>query len=379
MTNRDRSVTFMGVGDIILGDPPDAKAIFSEILPTFRQADILFGQCECCYSTRGELLPQARSRLSFHPRNVEALQLCGFDVMSLCSNHSLDMGFTALRDTIENLKLAGIRPLGVGENFIESRRSVIVEKSGVKMAFLAYSPAQHPTFCATASQLGNNPMQIYNYYRDPEPDYPGSAPEVITVPDRQHIKWMQEDVAKAKEEADVVAVSFHWGLPFIPHAIADYESELGHAAVDAGADLVIGHHQHLLKGVELYKGKVIFHGINHLTVWIDYTKQSGDLAQSKFLEDRYGDYFIGDRVESSNPFHPDANNTIIVKAEIRDGKISWIGFIPAKINDQSQPVPTRAGDGKFEEVVDFLTATSRVAGFDPHFVVEGDAVCIVTS
>jgi len=289
------------------------------------------------------------------------------------------MGFTALRDTIANLAEAGIRQVGVGENIAQARRSVLVEKEGVTMAFLAYSPAQHPTFVATSSQLGNNPMQIYNYYRDPEPDFPGVAPEVITLPDRRHLKWMREDVAKAKSEADVVVVSFHWGLPFVRNALADYESELAYAAIDAGADLIIGHHQHLLKGVEVYKGKVIFHGVNHLSVWIDYKRQSGDLAQAQSLEDRYGDAFFGDRMESSNPFHPDANNTIIVKAEIRDRKLDWVGFVPLKINDRSQPLPTSPGDGRFEEVVDYLAAVTAEVGFDTRFVVDGEAVRIVTS
>ena len=376
------SLTLMAVGDVILGDPEDPKALFNNILPELRKADILFGQCENNYSLRGSIIPGARGHMSYHPRNVEALEFCGFDVMSLCSNNSLHSGYAALLDTMKLLDERGIRYVGVGENQRESRKYVVQEHGDTRIAFLAYSPASDPTYIATPNRCGNNPMRIYSVFNDLERDFPGASPEVLTFPDRQHVRWMKEDIAKAREEADIVVVSFHWGVPFVPYLCADYESELGQTAIDAGADLILGHHQHVIKGIEIYKGKVIFHGMNHFAVSIQFKTQNAHVDEAAYLGKKYGKYFLAqERIDDervSNPFAADANYTMIVEAKVVGKKVTDIFFLPCVLDFQSQIFPTRPGDGKFEACLDYTKAATLQAGFDTEFAVEGHRVRLIT-
>ena len=83
---------------------------------------------------------------------------------------------------------------------------------------------------------------------------------------------MVEDIKQVRSVADVVIVSMHWGIHFMPAKLATYQKEVGHAAIDAGADLIIGTHPHILKGIEVYKGKVIFYSLGNFAMDSSVTK-----------------------------------------------------------------------------------------------------------
>src|SRR5204863_2660832 len=112
-------------------------------------------------------------------------------------------------------------------------------------------------------------MRAHTYYdsrtRSAMEQYtPGTPPRVITVPFEEDLQVLQDDIANAKRQADAVVMSIHWGIDRIPKAICDYQPAVAHAAIDAGADLILGHHPHCLKAVEVYKGKVCFYSIGNL-------------------------------------------------------------------------------------------------------------------
>jgi poly-gamma-glutamate synthesis protein (capsule biosynthesis protein) len=188
------------------------------------EADLTIGNLECPLSTRGE---RADKQYTFraHPDTAAALAEAGFDVMTLANNHVLDYGSEALLDTIETLRAEGILSTGAGRDLGEARRHVLLECGSppVKVAVLAFSNMRPISFFAGPHQPGTNP----------------ALPEIVA-----------ESVGAARREAEVVIAVFHWGheLSSSPTAV---QRRLAQTAVDAGADLVAGHHPHLLQGIEI--------------------------------------------------------------------------------------------------------------------------------
>lgn len=133
-------------------------------------------------------------------------------------------------------------------------------------------------------------------------------------------------------------VSAHWGIHFEPGAIADYQYEAAHAAVDAGADLVVGHHAHVVKGVEYYRNKPIFHSIGNLTL----------LPR-------------GDHGEPLTPGHRvDAQFTMVLRVEISGGRVTRTAILPYWLDERVQPEPIPAGDPRFADFVTFLERVSAL-------------------
>ncbi|MBI3068776.1 MAG: CapA family protein [Betaproteobacteria bacterium] len=105
-------------------------------------------------------------------------------------------------------------------------------------------------------------MRAHTYYA-PEEFQPGTPPKIITEPYEQDVQALQDDIRKAKQQADAVIMSIHWGLRHVPKTICTYQPPVAHAAIDAGCDLILGHHAHSIKAVEVYKGKVCFYSIGN--------------------------------------------------------------------------------------------------------------------
>src|SRR5262249_47679567 len=118
---------------------------------------------------------------------------------------------------------------------------------------------------------GAAPMRAHTQFM-PEDWQPGIPPRVITTPHEEDLRALEEDIRKAKRQADAVVMSIHWGLHHIPKTIADYQPIVAHAAIDAGADLILGHHAHCLKAIEVYKGKVCFYSIGNLLTTGSHTE-----------------------------------------------------------------------------------------------------------
>ena len=156
----------------------------------------------------------------------------------------------------------GKHVIGAGKDGEEARKPAIVECKGVKIAFLAYCTVLRPGAQAGTGKPGCAPMRAHTHYA-PIDWQAGAPPKVITVPHEEDLEALTEDIRKAKQQADVVVMSIHWGLHHMPKAICNYQPIVAHAAIDAGADLILGHHPHCLKAIEVYKGKVCFYSIGN--------------------------------------------------------------------------------------------------------------------
>ena len=234
--------TIAAVGDLMLGNrtEPFLKKFgpdypFVEVKPFFDQADVIVGNLESPISIRGTAVENKKFTLRAGPIAVEALVAAGIRVVTLANNHSMDFGPLALQDTIEHLDENNILYTGAGMDLDDARAPAILKVKGKTLAFLSYSLTFPLEFFASASR-------------------PGTAPG--------YKEFVKADIEKARAVADFVVVSFHWGAELMT-AAKDYQIALGRESIDWGADLVLGHHPHVLQEIELYKGKLIAYSLGN--------------------------------------------------------------------------------------------------------------------
>lgn len=374
--NTARTVTLMAGGDIGPVSGPTGK--FADLIaPVLRQADLRFGQCERTYSRRGwepQFSKGPGGQLTrLDPEMAAVWQASGMDIISLASNHAMDWGPEAVLDTVELFRGMGKHPIGAGRNAEEARKPAIVEVKGVKIAFLAYCSVLRDGQAAGATKAGIAPVRAHSYYA-PEEFQPGTPPTIFTEPYEEDVLAMQEDIRKAKQQADVVILSIHWGLRHIPKTICTYQPPVAHAAIDAGCDLILGHHAHSIKAIEVYKGKVCFYSIGNFMT-------TGSNKRDANTFDWNLVWFPIDK-ECLPPlgmyqFPTHCRKTMVAKAVIGKKGIERVSFLPAFINPQAQPYVVGPDDPKFQEILDW---TEWVSDQHPHkFRVEGNEVVIDTS
>jgi len=194
------------------------------IRPLLSQADIAFANLECPISDRGTRQDKGYE-FRAAPEVVEGLVSVGLDVLSLANNHTGDYADLALTDTMHYLDQAGIVFVGAGHNITEAHQAKIVEANGLRMAFLAYNEIGPNYFAATE-------------------DSPGSA---FMEPER-----MVADVQAARQKADLVLVSCHWGIEYTPYPNAS-QQKVAQMLADAGATLIIGQHPHVAQGLRYHQ------------------------------------------------------------------------------------------------------------------------------
>jgi poly-gamma-glutamate capsule biosynthesis protein CapA/YwtB (metallophosphatase superfamily) len=363
----------LAVGDVA-PDRPDPTECFTQAADTLRQGDVVFCQLECNLTEGGSRLPQARHTHRSTAAAANAMRGAGFTVVSFAGNHCMDWGKEGFFDTIDNLEGAGLNVVGVGANIAQAREPVVVEANGVTTAFLAYSSILPMSYWAEADRPGCAPMRAFTVYEQIEHDQPGTPARVHTYSNRADLEAMQADIAKAKSLADVVVVSHHWGIHFVPAVLADYQREVAYAAIDAGADLILGHHAHILKGIEVYKGKVIFYSLSNFAVDLRMTPEhaaSKGFKEIQVLAPNWEPDF-----DSLYNFPPDARKTLVVEATLTKNGVRNVGYRPAYINRQAQPFVLKAGDEHFDEVADYIDWCSKAQDLSVAFRRDGDVVRI---
>ena len=234
-------VTLIACGDIMLGRRVGSDLSkkgftfpFSKIQELTSSADITFANLECPVSDKGSRLDK-KYCFRAQPKAVEGLVAAGFDVLSLANNHAIDYGKAALMDTIDRLRKNNIMPVGAASNLTAARAPAIIEKKGTRFAFLAYD-------CTFSIVL------------DLKEEQAGVA--------AGKIEKITEDIKKIRNKVDVIIVSFHWGVEYreIPNV---FQIELAHKTINAGADIIIGHHPHVIQGIEFYKDKPILYSLGN--------------------------------------------------------------------------------------------------------------------
>ncbi|HST42618.1 MAG TPA: CapA family protein [Conexibacter sp.] len=230
---RTRAVTLAAAGDVNLGDATaGAMAAYgtrypwTSVAPSLRAADVAFVNLECAISTRGAPV-EKQYRFRGSPAALKTMRdYAGVDVVNLANNHVGDYGTTALLDTIDWSRRFGLVPVGAGGSLEAAMEPRVVERLGLKIAFVGFSNILPPEFWATPTHPGNTFASAAN---------------------------VRASVSAASRVADVVIATFHWGIELDPVENAQ-ESALAATALGAGATAVIGGHPHVLQPIRTLDG-----------------------------------------------------------------------------------------------------------------------------
>jgi poly-gamma-glutamate capsule biosynthesis protein CapA/YwtB (metallophosphatase superfamily) len=171
------------------------------------------------------------------PEYVKILKDAGVDIVTIANNHIYDYGPEGLFDTITNLSKNDIYYIGAGRNIFEARHPVIFYIKEKKIAYFAY----------------------YGTHKHSD-SYPATTDSAGTA--MRRLKIIQEDIARFRDQVDVVIVNFHWGIEKAELPGKDQIS-FAHQVIDYGADLIVGHHPHVLQGIEKYKNKIIAYSLGN--------------------------------------------------------------------------------------------------------------------
>ncbi len=258
------SITLVAAGDLLLGGSAAATVDrhgfdypFLGISDILHSADIAMANLEAPLTRQPEPVADKRFTFKVDPAAAAALQRAGLTVLTLANNHIGDFGPTGVTDTIAALRPYGLRYTGAGEDLKQARRPTAIATKGGSVGFLSYSN----TF----------PKEFYA-----KSDRPGTAPG---YPD-----FVRDDVHHLRKFVDYVVVSFHWGSELMT-APKDYQRRLAKLAIDSGAQVVIGHHPHVLQGVEFYNGGAIYYSLGNFAFG-SYSRnaKTGGLARITFAE-----------------------------------------------------------------------------------------------
>lgn len=375
MDNKEK-VSLYAVGDVAV-TRENPEAAFTYMMPTLGEPDILFGQLEVNLSQKGGAqFPTGHGAQKPRPHFASVLKNTGFDVLSFASNHCLDLGPEALVDTTEIAKQNEIALVGVGKNISEAREPAIFERKGVKIGFLAYNSILPQGYWATPTRPGCAPVRVRTFYEQCELDQPGSPPEIYTYAYDEDLQAVLEDIKKVRPNVDILVMSIHWGIHFMPAKLAMYQKQVGYAAIDAGVDLILGHHAHILKGIEVYKGKVIFYSLGNFAMDSSVTKVWPNVPlRWQQYQARYN-FKIDPEIGGLYPFPPESRKTMMAKCIISDKKIEKVSFLPVFINNQNQPEPLSRQDEKFSQVQKYMELICEDQKLGTKFSTEGDEVVV---
>ncbi|MCZ7570346.1 MAG: CapA family protein [Ardenticatenaceae bacterium] len=334
----------VAAGDVYLKRDEPVQA-FRHFAGPIRETDVAFCNLEGPCSDRGEPTIGKYITIGMGPEVVPALAETGFDLVAVANNHAVDFGREAFVDTLERLEAAGLPHIGGGRNLAEAHRPAILKRNGVSLGWLAYATTVPWGYEATAGRPGIASIRVRTMY---EPRYqimgeqPGTPAIVITEIDAGDLALVVEEVRRLKAETDAVVVSFHWGVAFVPDP-AGYQPELAHAAIDAGAAMVLGHHAHVLQGVEMYRGAPIFYSL------------------SNFVFDRNNPRF--------------GLETLLVTARFRRAGLERVAIRPAILPLCGDPRPVTADEGElFQAQLERLSA-----GMHSSFERDGDELIVTAS
>ena len=314
-------------GDMILQEGRSGRTLDKDTLAIFGSADLRLGNLEGPVTTGGFPADKAKA-FRMPPESVEFLQEYGFDVVTRANNHALDYGIRGLRDTTSILEYHGIGHCGAGETLAAATEPFRAEVGHLSVAILSFCSALPSGYAATAERPGVAPIRIHQAYHVDgvqAEEQPGMAPYVFTWPEERDLQRALTLVAAVREKADLVIVCIHWGVPPMWMApfqgtLANYQQPLGRQIIDAGADLIVGHHAHTLHGIEVYKGRPILYSVGNFL----YQK-----ARLEYSPESYRPAPLSPR-DVRRP--TELMESAVFNVALHEGKISGITMYPIMID-----------------------------------------------
>ncbi|MGH8303182.1 MAG: CapA family protein, partial [Steroidobacteraceae bacterium] len=252
----------------------------------------------------------------------------------LAGNHIADRGPAGIADTIEMLERLGIAYCGAGPSLDAARRPAGLVRNGVRVALLSYNCVGPESGWAGPDNAGCAFVRV-----EPRGGGPISPAADLARLDQESVAELTADIAHARPNADLLIVALHKGIVHRPAELADYERPLAHAVIDAGADVVIGHHAHIARGIEIYRGRPIYHGLgNGCVVTRALSPEETHPKRADWVRRRrelFG--FEPDPAYTLAPFHPEAVNAVLARLKYRAGALQ-AGFVPIHVAPPGRPV-----------------------------------------
>jgi len=259
-------VNMILTGDVNLMNVSDPAVPFAQVAAEFRNTDVVFSNLECCLYETPAGHSVHNEGFFAHPKSAKALTLGGIQVVGIANN--VHYGDAAILSSIARLDELGVLHTGAGANLAAAHAPAVVERTGVRCGFLQRSSVYWPTnHEARKDAAGIAVIRGHTAYHVPvfktragvpPPNRPGVPPEIVTWADPDYLRWFREDIAALRPDVDVLVASCHWGLG---KEVLQYMKEIARAAIDAGADIVVGHGPHYALAVEVYRGRPIFYGL----------------------------------------------------------------------------------------------------------------------
>jgi poly-gamma-glutamate capsule biosynthesis protein CapA/YwtB (metallophosphatase superfamily) len=255
-------------GDVNLMRVADPTVPFRHIAAELHSADVVFGNLECCLHVQQQ--SHANEGFFIDPQvGGEALQRSGIHAVGIANN--VNYGWTNIASSITRLDEIGVLHTGAGLNLAAARAPAVISHNGLRVGVLQRSSVYWPTdHEAQADSPGIAVIKGHTAYHVPmgriSPDIPpanrpGIPPVILTWADADYLGEFCNDIAALRPNVDLVVASCHWGLRREP---LQYMKDIAHAAIDVGADVVMGHGPHYALPVEIYKGRPIFYGLGNL-------------------------------------------------------------------------------------------------------------------
>jgi poly-gamma-glutamate synthesis protein (capsule biosynthesis protein) len=331
-------------GDINLLGVTDPAVPFTKVAADLRAADLVFSNLECCFYEPDRERSVEEEGFYATLRSAEALALAGIHAVGNANN--VNYGAAAIRSSIAQLDTLGIPHTGAGLDREMAARPVILERDGVRYGFLqrtsvfwSHGHEAQDDFPGVAT------LKAHTAYRPRVEELktltrPGMPPEIVTWADPEALARFRDDIAALRRRADFVVASNHWGLE---HEVLAYQREIAHAAIEAGADLVMGHGPHFPLAIEVYKEKPVFYGLGSFS------------------------FLTGHRARQ----HPDWIG-LVARLAVEDGALSRAAFSFVRHNERNETIPRAVADEQDE-----LEALRQMSEpFGTELIVEGDQILV---
>ena len=335
-------------GDVVIQRPLTAFAPGVRNLLT--DAEVTFVNLEAPLSTAPPVAEKAATQRAHPDRGKDLIDL-GVNVVTLANNHLMDCGPQGYRDTLSALDAAGITAVGAGDDDAHARHHAVLASSQGDVAVLGLCAALPPGFAATPERPGVAPIRVRQQVSlDPAlaAEQPGMAPFVHTQAVEADVDAACEAIAAARRDASWVVVGVHWGIPegFAPRSygvLAQYQRPLAHRLVDAGADLIVGHHPHAVHPLEVYRGRLIAYSLGNL-VFHNWTSLGQASPPAPDADVDLGHAFPVEipTAPYQNPFTGEATRQSVVVCARREGDVTTYRFVPTVMVDGEPAVADQA-------------------------------------
>lgn len=351
--------------------------MFNGVRASLQEADLLFGQLEPCIAHTGTPAAQCRLPMRCRPESAAAIRRAGYDVISFATNHCMDWGRPAFFETLELLQAQGIRTIGAGADISAARRPAVVDLDGTKIGFLGYNSILPQDYWANEERPGCAPLRGITAAVPREHDQPETPVRLFSWPHPDDLDAMLDDIARLRPQVDILIVSFHWGIHFVPAVLAQYQRYAAHFAIDAGADLILGHHTHILKPMEVYKGRAIVYSMANFALEEPgrFFEGNGELTQSKSHQDIAA--LNPDMKKSKRQMPVDSYKTLYVKCVIDEKRIKRVSFVPVQLDEEAVPHTLTPDDPRFGEIVDYMRKITADQGLDTRYTADGGEVYLI--